>query len=398
MDLTNLKKYYQKILLNTDIAYSKQLKFLKSFKHNFYLNNKNYLQFETKIKKGIKIEDLCLKNEKNTSLNLYKWFYLSYQTIFSLATHAAYEKKENLIVAYEKKIKKIKILEETISNISILTKLAKNHILSDLKDISEDKIKNLSLKLVINAYKLFKNINRTTRKHAYAYEFYYLKLNKTYFYLFKLSSFFTRILNKKIEFNIVSLKSLVFSTDIFTKALSLKLRKKRFFSVLKGMNSIVNRAKLPVINTKIERANLKRHKDLNSINNKFKDTYLFSYVADKTNNLLLNYFLKEIQINKNNSIYNTKQRILKSIFNSIKHKNMGGIRLEVKGRLTRRYRADRAIYKLKWKGGLKNIESSYNKLSSILYRGYLKPNVNYSVFSSKRRVGSFAVKGWMSSK
>jgi hypothetical protein len=36
-----------------------------------------------------------------------------------------------------------------------------------------------------------------------------------------------------------------------------------------------------------------------------------------------------------------------SIFNSIKYKNMGGIRLEIKGRLTRRYRADRAVYKLK---------------------------------------------------
>jgi hypothetical protein len=77
---------------------------------------------------------------------------------------------------------------------------------------------------------------------------------------------------------------------------------------------------------------------------------------------------------------------------------MGGIRLEIKGRLTRRYRADRAIYKLKWKGGLKNIESSFNKLSSIVYRGHFKPNVTYSIYKSKRRVGAFAVKGWLSGK
>lgn len=32
---------------------------------------------------------------------------------------------------------------------------------------------------------------------------------------------------------------------------------------------------------------------------------------------------------------------------------MAGIRLEVKGRLTKRYRADRSISILKWKGGLK---------------------------------------------
>jgi hypothetical protein len=77
---------------------------------------------------------------------------------------------------------------------------------------------------------------------------------------------------------------------------------------------------------------------------------------------------------------------------------MAGIRLQVKGRLTRRYRADRALYKLKWKGGLKNIESSFNRLSSVLYRGQFKPNVTYSISNSKRRIGAFAVKGWISGK
>jgi hypothetical protein len=36
-----------------------------------------------------------------------------------------------------------------------------------------------------------------------------------------------------------------------------------------------------------------------------------------------------------------------NIFNSIHYKNIAGIRLEVKGRLTKRYRADRAICALK---------------------------------------------------
>ena len=42
-----------------------------------------------------------------------------------------------------------------------------------------------------------------------------------------------------------------------------------------------------------------------------------------------------------------KNRVKTSMFNSIRYKNMGGIRLEIRGRLTRRYRADRALYKLK---------------------------------------------------
>jgi hypothetical protein len=77
---------------------------------------------------------------------------------------------------------------------------------------------------------------------------------------------------------------------------------------------------------------------------------------------------------------------------------MGGIRLEVKGRLTKRYRADRALFKVKWKGGLKNIDSSYKRLSSVNLRGFIKPNVEYSIFTSKRRIGAFAVKGWISGK
>lgn len=43
---------------------------------------------------------------------------------------------------------------------------------------------------------------------------------------------------------------------------------------------------------------------------------------------------------------NTKQ-IHNTIYNSIGYKNMRGIRLEIKGRLTKRYRADRSIYLLK---------------------------------------------------
>jgi hypothetical protein len=77
---------------------------------------------------------------------------------------------------------------------------------------------------------------------------------------------------------------------------------------------------------------------------------------------------------------------------------MGGIRLEVKGRLTKRYRADRAIYKLKWKGGLKNIDSSFKGLSTVVYRGFFKPSVTYGLSKSKRRIGAFAVKGWISGK
>jgi hypothetical protein len=31
-------------------------------------------------------------------------------------------------------------------------------------------------------------------------------------------------------------------------------------------------------------------------------------------------------------------------------------------------------------------------------RGYVEPNIDYSLLVSKRRVGAFAVKGWVSGK
>ena len=50
------------------------------------------------------------------------------------------------------------------------------------------------------------------------------------------------------------------------------------------------------------------------------------------------------------------------------------------------------------KGGLKNIDSSYKRLSSVLRRNYDEYNLDYSMFATKRRIGAFAVKGWISGK
>jgi hypothetical protein len=53
---------------------------------------------------------------------------------------------------------------------------------------------------------------------------------------------------------------------------------------------------------------------------------------------------------------------------------------------------------MKWKGGLKNIDSSYQGLSSVLFKGNTNSNVSYSLSTTKRRIGAFAVKGWIGAK
>jgi hypothetical protein len=125
---------------------------------------------------------------------------------------------------------------------------------------------------------------------------------------------------------------------------------------------------------------------LNLIENRYKNVHLQNIIKKDDLDIKLN------------EIYSNSERIHETVLNSIKYKNLGGIRIEAKGRLTRRYRADRAIFKVLWKGGLKNIDSSYKRLSSVTLRGYVGSNLDYSVLASKRRVGSFAVKGWIGGK
>jgi hypothetical protein len=53
---------------------------------------------------------------------------------------------------------------------------------------------------------------------------------------------------------------------------------------------------------------------------------------------------------------------------------------------------------MKWKGGLKNVDSSFKGLSAVMLRGIVKSNVQYSLIHSKNRNGAFGVKGWVASK
>lgn len=224
-----------------------------------------------------------------------------------------------------------------------------------------------------------------------------LSLNKSKFeekLLYKLKNFIIKLFNKKVEFNIVNLKSVVFHSDFFTKILTSKL-KNRNAQILIAMDTILNKAVLPEVNTIIERS--LAQKTWNFIACKYKLLNISVILDNNNNNLseLLNnlYYNIVIDYYNNNNLNKDYSKIYEIIFNSINYKNMSGIRLEAKGRLTKRYRADRARFKVRLKGGLRNIDSSYKGLSSVNLRGYVKPNLNYSIFTSKRKIGAFAVKG-----
>jgi len=168
-----------------------------------------------------------------------------------------------------------------------------------------------------------------------------LSLNKYKFeekFLYKLGKLISRLYNKEIEFNIINLKSIVLNTDIFTQILASKIKERRS-DIMKAMNIVLNQAELPTVNRIKEKGT--EIKSINSklVENKYKDLTLIN-----KNNLdeILNNLYRSI-----NTDSNENSKLQNFIFNNIKYKNMGGIRLEIKGRLTRRYRADRAVFKVR---------------------------------------------------
>jgi hypothetical protein len=105
-------------------------------------------------------------------------------------------------------------------------------------------------------------------------------------------------------------------------------------SYIKTIYSILNRAHLPITNTIIERTLVKK---VNVLSSQDRDPKILSHLSDHKN---LDKFLTKLD---SRNIDKKNQNIHDLVYNSINYKNMGGIRVEIKGRLTKRYRADRAI-------------------------------------------------------
>ncbi len=150
-----------------------------------------------------------------------------------------------------------------------------------------------------------------------------------------------------MEFNLVNLKRFFLNSDILSESIILKIRRNRR-KILKFLNTLKRKVKVRY--------------------NK-------------------NYFYQPIINNKS---------LEKLVLRDIKYKHITGFRIEASGRLTRRYTASRSISKLRYKGNLLNIDSSYKGLSSILLRNNNKSNLQFTKLNSKTRIGSFGIKGWVS--
>ena len=233
-------------------------------------------------------------------------------------------------------------------------------------------------------------------------------------YLLPLTSLVTRVYNKKVEFNLVNLKYLYLNSYIFSDTLVTKL-KNRKNKLLRVLKTSLLMFKLPSIdrfalyeeiyNRKRKLQNLKVDKTMaNFISMK-------SNIKSQLHDLLEGFFLntdpknslcklKDFRLHYPQNLMswsNYPLFILNTILKSIKNKSVSGIRLEVAGRLTKRNRADRSLFKLRYKGNIRNMDSSYKGLSAVLLRGYAKSNLQHTKLKSRIRIGSYGLKAWVSS-
>ena len=232
-----------------------------------------------------------------------------------------------------------------------------------LIDIMESHIKNkqildyksLSKYIILFYKKLLKKSLDKYFLHKYYQQLIFINKSKfNYNYLQYLKKYLERIYNKNVEFNLVNLRHFYLNSDILSESITLKIRKNRR-KLLKFLNTLKRKVK---------------------VRNK-KNLY-YKPVLNKLNNL-------------------DKKYLEGVILRDIKYKHVTGFRLETSGRLTRRYTASRSVSKLRYKGNLLNIDSSYRGLSSVLLKGNLKSNLQCTKLKSKTRIGSFGIKGWISS-
>ena len=252
---------------------------------------------------------------------------------------------------------------------------------------------------------------------AMAYYLSLLRLNNYKFDNVKMLPFLKeklfKLYGKKVEFNIINLKNLYLNSDIFTQAIAIKLKNRdnRLLRVLRRSLSMV---KLPRLNEVVEKQRVTIN--VNKVwENKMKNMNV-NYISSnyKAGNDIINHMLEQAFVKKTDeremilpplsnsvgqSIDNTKKSTIEdTVLDSLKYKRTGGVRLEAKGRLTRRFTASRSVFKVRWKGGIKNIDSSYKGLSTVMLRGHAKSNVQYSIINSKTRNGAFGLKGWVSGR
>lgn len=377
-----------------------------------FANNKPLLPLDLAFSKGFLINKTRkprnIQNFMYKLRNLHKLFFISKMYNFNKSNDVVLNnglKKSNfllnnlhlLLKDKSSLIRKINYI--SIKGLTILKRARKN------KNFLVKTLKWSNKNFVNYETKYYKNfINKSYKKEIlYLYYVKMLSINHAKFknwFILGLKKIISKIYAKKVEFNFVNLKYIHLNSDIFTQSIAIKLRN-RENSLLRVLKKGLKLVKMPALNKLSFYDKKIQNKTANALN-KYNGLNLNSYISMFKDKDILHELLYQIfprYMDKIDSpVFSQRKNSLKeNILNSTKHKNIYGVRLEAQGRLSRRLTASRSVFKLKYKGSLKNIDSSYKNLSSVMLRGNTKSNIQLTKISSKTRNGSFGLKGWINS-
>jgi hypothetical protein len=319
---------------------------------------------------------------------------------------------------YEKKISKInEWLVWYFKFLKKINKLVKNNILTK-KDLYLWRINKINKFCNIsNIVPLFMIPTYSSNYHLWwgTMRDIYIKKLREYLYfkqinnikmhesiISKFINLISNLYNKDIKLNLINLRKMHLNSDIYTQVVSLKLRNKksRLYKVLKKSLRKVKLSQMSIIAEKLAKPE-KNEFIINNIRNNIISSMFNNNNKDPLTNLVLNFFpiVNRITLRrkfKRNPYISHK--FINYVIKHLKNKKLRGIRVEAKGRISRRFVAARSVFKMRWRGGLKNVISSFRGLPTTMLRGIYKSNVQYSFTSSKNRNGAFGIKGWISSK
>lgn len=421
-------KNYTKNLLYLDIIANKIIKMYFNLKSNLdkdikFTRRRNFLRYRSTNRIFTSRAEIKHFNDKVVvtiyTYNRIKMYYLENLAWFGLYVlpflykesekgksyfeikDIKYNRKEILDSFYKDKLlyKKFKFVNKEYNNLIYKLNYFSNNNLVYVKNHIKNKLSLNKFKSnYLNNLKLFKSeYYNMYVKSVFKKELLYLKNYKLLFtdyykhdniYLNRLNKLLTVIYKKKIEFNIINLKYGYFNLEIFLNSINLKMKNRNNRPI-----RILRRAlNLPITNdSNIYNYNIKKK----HIENYNRLSLNYNNLNFNPNNDVINFILNKIY-KFNNKFYN--KFIYKYIFRSIKLKDIRGIRLRAKGRITRRLTASRSVSKLVYKGSLSNIDSSINGLSAVYINNRIRSNLDYLNINSKTRNGSFGLRGWLSSK
>jgi hypothetical protein len=367
----------------------------KNFHRTSYLNNNSVNIRKVLLKKGnIKHYPSSTKEWYNSAYNYYKNNLINnnnnieiYTLLYNYFNYTEIKSKGKSNIYYDKYYtSKVYIgnpeIKQSNNKINITLYIYNKQVIYLYYNLLlYTKIFNKFSKFILNSIKYNNNNNNILLYIICKYEF--IKLSIMFFkYKFNINNLLYlkdilyNIYNKRIELNIINLKYLYLDSNILATSVARKLKYKRIY-ILSIIRLALNLSKKSYIN----------------------EYYKYNVNINNIDNVLI---IKDYKsFNKNTPLYFNivnKPLFYKSriIFYYLNNKIVNGIKLQGAGRLTKRLTASRSMTKADQVGSLKNNKSSLKGLSTIMLKGYVKSNLQYTNINSYKRIGSYGIKSWIS--